>query len=120
MVRRFGKSVEGVSLDLGGSLTGSRVPSRNRWGSGMGSIFLLRLTPVRWVSVLERNTSCFLFWCRSGYFTAYDDSFVLVRVVSIRILHRVRRFVHSCSGLFASVNTERVGVVNLVFCYDFE
>ena len=48
----------GVSLDLGGSLTGSRVPSRNHWGLGMGSIFLLRLTPVRWVSVLKRNTSC--------------------------------------------------------------
>ena len=48
----------GVSLGLGGSSTGSRVPSRNHWGSGMDSIFLLRLTPVRWVSVLERNTSC--------------------------------------------------------------
>ena len=75
VVRRFGKSVVGVSLGQGGSLTGLKVPSRSRWDSGMGSILLLHLTPVHWVLVIERNTSCFLLWCRSGYFTAYDDSF---------------------------------------------
>ena len=76
VVQKSGKSAVGVFLGLEGSLTGSRAPSRSRWGSGMDSIFLLRQTPVRWVSVLERNTSCSFFWCRSGYFTAYDDSFV--------------------------------------------
>ena len=119
VVRRFGKSVEGVSLGQGDSLTGLKVPSRNHWGSGMGSMPLLCLTLVCWVSVLKRNMSCFSLWCQSGYFTVYNDLFSCLGGVNPDIAPRttIRSF---CLGLFASVNTEQVRVVNLVFCYDFE
>ena len=120
VVPRFERLVVGVSLGQGDSLTGLNVPSRNRWGSGMSSMLLLRLTPVRWVLVLERNTFCFSFkfWCRSDYFTMYDDSFSCSGGVDPGIAPYT---IHSfCSCLFTTVDTERVCVVNLVFCYDFE
>ena len=56
----------------------------------MDSILLLRQTPVRWVSVLERNTFC--------SFSGVDPA------ISPRTT--IRSFLRS--GLFAAVNTEQV------------
>ena len=83
-------------------------------------MLLLRLTPVRWVSVLERNTLVSL----SGVDPVISPRTTIhsTRSGSVDPGIALCMTIHSFwgSGLFATVNTERVRVVNLVFCYDFE
>ena len=97
----------GVFLGQGGSSIGLRALNRSHWGSGMDLILLLRQTPVRWVSVLERNTSCSF----SGVDPAISPR-TTIRSGSGDVdpdISPVRRFVCSLRlFLFATVSTERV------------
>ena len=75
----------------------------------MDSIFLLRLTPVRWVSVLERNRFCSF----SGVDPAISPRTTIrsgLGGVDPDIAPRttIRSFLRSV--LFATVNTERVSL----------
>ena len=97
----------GVFLGLEGSSTGSRVPSHSHWGSGMDSISLLRQTPVRWVSVLERNMFCSF----SGVDPVISPRTTIhssLGGVDPDIAPRTTICLFLHSVLFATVNTERV------------